>query len=171
MNGADAYGRSLDDPEGSWLDAARDVDWVASSARVHDGGRPGFERWFPDGRLNSCCNTPDWHVVAGFRSSTTRGRSCGQLRRARSAAGCPFHRARSRRCGRTRSAPIPRRAVARNRHARISSPNTPTPGYLVEHPSSTEPTTLLQGGRLLSMAFSISCGARLHRPPSMRGVL
>ena len=54
------YARSLDDPEGFWLDAAKAIDWDVAPSRAHEGGR-----WFPGAALNSCFNAVDRHVEAG----------------------------------------------------------------------------------------------------------
>ena len=62
---AKAYRRSLEDPEGFWGRAARDIDWITSPRRVLDDGNPPFYRWFTGGRLNTCYNALDRHVVAG----------------------------------------------------------------------------------------------------------
>ncbi|WP_029138360.1 acetate--CoA ligase [Nakamurella lactea] len=66
-NGAysDAYRRSLSDPEGFWLDAALDIDWVRPPAAALDASSPPFYRWFPDATLNTCFNALDRHVAAG----------------------------------------------------------------------------------------------------------
>ncbi|GAA2274600.1 propionyl-CoA synthetase [Nonomuraea roseoviolacea subsp. roseoviolacea] len=59
------YRRSIDDPEGFWAEAAADIDWdVAPATVLRDG------RWFPDGRLNTCHNAVDRHVLAGHGDRT-----------------------------------------------------------------------------------------------------
>jgi propionyl-CoA synthetase len=60
-----AYRRSLDDPDGFWGEAAKDIDWDSPPVRVLDDRRPPFYRWFPDARLNTCANALDRHVAAG----------------------------------------------------------------------------------------------------------
>jgi propionyl-CoA synthetase len=62
---AQAYRRSLADPEGFWGDAARAIDWIRPPRRVLDDDTPPFYRWFPDGVLNTCFNALDRHVIAG----------------------------------------------------------------------------------------------------------
>jgi propionyl-CoA synthetase len=62
---AAAYARSLDDPQGFWSDAARDIDWITAPERVLDDSRPPFYRWFPGATLNTCFNAVDRHVAAG----------------------------------------------------------------------------------------------------------
>ncbi|MCQ8191854.1 propionyl-CoA synthetase [Streptomyces rugosispiralis] len=59
------YRRSLEDPEGFWLDAARAVDWTVAPTRALDASEAPLYRWFPDGRLNTCHNALDRHVDAG----------------------------------------------------------------------------------------------------------
>ncbi len=56
----ETYARSIEDPSGFWLKAARAIDWDVFPTVGHD------ERgWFPDGRLNTCYNAVDRHVIAG----------------------------------------------------------------------------------------------------------
>jgi propionyl-CoA synthetase len=60
-----AYRQSLDDPDGFWLAAAADVDWVSAPTRALDATNPPMYRWFPDGELNTCFNALDRHVAGG----------------------------------------------------------------------------------------------------------
>ncbi len=62
---ARTYARSLDDPQGFWLEAARDIDWITPPTEVLDESRPPFYRWFPDATLNTCFNALDRHVAWG----------------------------------------------------------------------------------------------------------
>ncbi|WP_454853329.1 propionyl-CoA synthetase [Promicromonospora soli] len=62
---ADVYRRSLDDPEGFWGEQAALISWFRKPTRVLDADSPPFYRWFPDGRLNTCYNALDRHVIAG----------------------------------------------------------------------------------------------------------
>src|SRR4051812_12858522 len=62
---AEAYRRSLEDPEGFWRNAAAGIDWIAAPQRILDDDTPPFYRWFPGGVLNTCYNALDRHVVAG----------------------------------------------------------------------------------------------------------
>jgi len=57
--------RSLDDPDGFWLDAARDVTWDKVPTVGVDRSRTPSDRWFPDGEINACRNALDVHVEAG----------------------------------------------------------------------------------------------------------
>ncbi|MEV0146950.1 MULTISPECIES: propionyl-CoA synthetase [unclassified Nonomuraea] len=66
MSAYDAvYRRSIDDPESFWAEAAAGVDWDVPPATVFRDGR-----WFPDGRLNTCFNAVDRHVLAGHGERT-----------------------------------------------------------------------------------------------------
>ncbi|MEZ5666642.1 MAG: propionyl-CoA synthetase [Alphaproteobacteria bacterium] len=62
---AEAYSRSLTDPEGFWAEAADAIDWSRPWDRVLDDGNPPFYRWFVGGELNTCHNAVDRHVAAG----------------------------------------------------------------------------------------------------------
>jgi propionyl-CoA synthetase len=62
---ADAYARSLTDPEAFWLDAASAVDWDRSPTKALDAADAPMYRWFPDASLNTCYNALDRHVAAG----------------------------------------------------------------------------------------------------------
>jgi propionyl-CoA synthetase len=62
---AEQYRRSLDDPEGFWLDAARAIDWERRPSRALDASAAPIYRWFPDGVLNTCHNALDRHVDGG----------------------------------------------------------------------------------------------------------
>ncbi|MCM2580095.1 propionyl-CoA synthetase [Streptomyces meridianus] len=64
------YRRSLEDPEGFWLEAAEAVDWVQPPVRALDASRAPLYRWFPDGRLNTCHNALDRHIAAGHGERT-----------------------------------------------------------------------------------------------------
>jgi len=62
---AETYRRSLERPEEFWAEAAEAIDWERRWDRVLDASRPPFYRWFAGGRLNTCWNAVDRHVVAG----------------------------------------------------------------------------------------------------------
>jgi len=62
---ADAFCRSLADPEGFWAEAARDIEWYQPPAVVLDRSRAPFYRWFAGGVLNTCFNAVDRHVRDG----------------------------------------------------------------------------------------------------------
>ena len=60
-----AYQRSLSDPEGFWLDAAKAIDWTRGPVRALDSAKAPFYHWFPDGELNTAYNALDRHVERG----------------------------------------------------------------------------------------------------------
>ncbi len=62
---AEAYRRSVTDPEGFWGEAADLIDWSTRPERILDSSDAPFHRWFPGGRLNVCHNALDRHVAAG----------------------------------------------------------------------------------------------------------
>ncbi|HVV11856.1 propionyl-CoA synthetase [Amycolatopsis sp.] len=62
---AEEYQRSLTDPEGFWLDAAKAIDWVREPSRALDSSGAPLFRWFPDGELNTTYNALDRHVEGG----------------------------------------------------------------------------------------------------------
>ncbi|WP_405594336.1 propionyl-CoA synthetase [Streptomyces sp. NBC_01410] len=64
-NYAAEYRRSLEDPAGFWLDAARAIDWAVAPTRALDESQAPLYRWFPDGQLNTCYNALDRHVDTG----------------------------------------------------------------------------------------------------------
>ncbi|MEU3164374.1 propionyl-CoA synthetase [Streptosporangium sp. NPDC006930] len=65
MSYADAFARSIADPEDFWAEAAEAVTWSRPPREILDAGAPPFYRWFPDGELNTCHNALDRHVEAG----------------------------------------------------------------------------------------------------------
>lgn len=60
-----AYQRSMNDPQGFWAEAAQAISWINRPATILDDTNPPFYRWFPDGRMNTCYNALDRHVIAG----------------------------------------------------------------------------------------------------------
>jgi propionyl-CoA synthetase len=62
---AEAFRRSLDDPEGFWGAAARGIDWYQAPDVILDASNPPFYRWFRDGVMNTCFNALDRHVAGG----------------------------------------------------------------------------------------------------------
>ncbi|MBD2759227.1 acetate--CoA ligase [Yimella sp. cx-573] len=67
---AEAYQRSMTDPEGFWLDAARDVHWFSPPSKALDDSNPPFYRWYPGARTNICFNALDRHVIGGRADQT-----------------------------------------------------------------------------------------------------
>jgi acetyl-CoA synthetase len=53
------------DPEGFWLERARELAWFREPAESLDDSDPPFYRWFADGTLNASYNCLDRHVEAG----------------------------------------------------------------------------------------------------------
>ena len=62
---SEAFRRSIDDPDGFWAEAAREVDWFHPPRTVLDDAKAPFVRWFADGTLNTCYNALDRHVIGG----------------------------------------------------------------------------------------------------------
>jgi propionyl-CoA synthetase len=62
---AEAYARSLADPDGFWGEIAEDIDWIRKWDKVLDGDNVPFYRWFSGGELNTCYNALDRHVAGG----------------------------------------------------------------------------------------------------------
>jgi propionyl-CoA synthetase len=61
----DVHRASLADPDAFWGAAATAIDWVTPPATVLDRTGAPFDRWFPDGVLNTAHNCLDRHVDAG----------------------------------------------------------------------------------------------------------
>jgi propionyl-CoA synthetase len=61
----EAYARSMQDPEGFWAEAAREISWTRPWTRVLDASRAPFYRWFPGAETNTCYNALDRHVEEG----------------------------------------------------------------------------------------------------------
>src|SRR6266699_2693740 len=62
---ADAFRRSLADPDGFWGEAAEAIDWYQRPTTVLDASGAPFYRWFTVGVLNTCFNAVDRHVRDG----------------------------------------------------------------------------------------------------------
>ena len=65
MSYQEIYTRSLEDPEGFWADAAKDIDWYKPADKILDDSNIPFYRWFQGGELNTCYNALDRHVEKG----------------------------------------------------------------------------------------------------------
>ena len=61
-----AYLNAQTNPEDFWADAANGIFWEKKWEQVLDSSNPPFYRWFSGGTLNTCYNTLDRHVEAGF---------------------------------------------------------------------------------------------------------
>jgi len=64
------YQQSIESPEIFWGDAAQDIQWTKKPQTVLDNSNPPFTRWYPDGELNACYNTLDYHVENGRGEQT-----------------------------------------------------------------------------------------------------
>jgi propionyl-CoA synthetase len=60
-----AYKRSLEDPEGFWGEAAKEIDWVKECDQVLDSSNKPFYRWFAGAECNTCYNALDRHADGG----------------------------------------------------------------------------------------------------------
>ncbi|HTV16601.1 MAG TPA: acetyl-coenzyme A synthetase N-terminal domain-containing protein, partial [Acidobacteriaceae bacterium] len=58
------YRRSVDDPEGFWAEAARELHWFEPWNKVLEWNFP-WAKWFVGGKLNLCYNCVDRHVENG----------------------------------------------------------------------------------------------------------
>ncbi|MQA09676.1 MAG: acetate--CoA ligase [Pseudonocardiaceae bacterium] len=67
---ADAYERSIAEPDSFWLAATDLIDWTRKPSRAIDDSAAPFYRWFPDGELNTCYNALDRHVESGRAEQT-----------------------------------------------------------------------------------------------------
>lgn len=61
----DIFARSISNPETFWAEAGRDIDWYQEPEVIIDDTNPPFYRWFTGGKLNTCYNAVDRHVVRG----------------------------------------------------------------------------------------------------------
>ncbi len=61
----EAYKRSIEDPEGFWKEAAKEITWFEPYKKVLDDSSPPFYRWFSGGKMNTCYNALDRHVEGG----------------------------------------------------------------------------------------------------------
>ena len=57
--------RADEDPNGFWLEQARELDWFTEPSESLDDSNPPFYRWFADGKINASHNCLDRHVEAG----------------------------------------------------------------------------------------------------------
>ncbi|NOY64226.1 MAG: propionyl-CoA synthetase [Nitrospirae bacterium] len=61
----EAYKRSIEDPQGFWDEAAKEITWFEPYKKVLDDSNPPFYRWFSGGKMNTCYNALDRHVESG----------------------------------------------------------------------------------------------------------
>ncbi len=64
------YDASVQDPETFWRECAGLVDWFSKPSEILDRSRPPFYRWYTGGRLNTCYNALDRHVIKGRGDQT-----------------------------------------------------------------------------------------------------
>ncbi|CAA9499253.1 MAG: Acetyl-CoA synthetase [uncultured Solirubrobacterales bacterium] len=57
--------RAAEDPNGFWLEQARELDWFSEPSESLDDSNPPFYKWFKDGTINASHNCLDRHVEAG----------------------------------------------------------------------------------------------------------
>src|SRR5918911_3948636 len=62
---AEAFRRSIAEPEGFWGEAAEAIEWYREPSVILDRTNPPFYRWFAGGVLNTCFNAVDRHVRDG----------------------------------------------------------------------------------------------------------
>lgn len=67
---AELWRRSIDDPDGFWLETAERLDWSVRPERALETREDGTWSWFPGGALNTCWNAVDRHVEAGHGERT-----------------------------------------------------------------------------------------------------
>ncbi|MCP5417281.1 MAG: propionyl-CoA synthetase [Chromatiaceae bacterium] len=65
MSYQDVYTRSMEDPEGFWAEAAKDIDWYKPAEKILDDSNIPFYHWFQGGEINTCYNALDRHVENG----------------------------------------------------------------------------------------------------------
>ncbi|HLL89495.1 MAG TPA: acetate--CoA ligase [Tepidisphaeraceae bacterium] len=63
------YRRSIDDPEGFWGDAAKELHWFAPWSKVLDWSVP-FAKWFVGGKTNVAYNILERNIAAGRGEKT-----------------------------------------------------------------------------------------------------
>ena len=66
----DAHARSMEDPEGFWAEAAREIDWIKPWDKVLDASGAPFYRWFAGAECNTCYNALDRHADGGRGDQT-----------------------------------------------------------------------------------------------------
>ena len=65
MTYAETYAAWQQNPEGFWLDAAKEIEWFKAPERAFDPASGPHGRWFPDATCNTCFNALDRHVRNG----------------------------------------------------------------------------------------------------------
>ncbi|GGB47874.1 propionyl-CoA synthetase [Shewanella inventionis] len=62
--------QSIAEPEVFWQKAAKAISWDIVPNKVLDDSNKPFYRWFADGKMNTCFNAVDRHVLAGRGEQT-----------------------------------------------------------------------------------------------------
>ena len=65
MTYARVYKSWKQNPEGFWMAAAKEIDWVQPPSRALNADHAPLYEWFTDARVNTCWNAVDRHVEAG----------------------------------------------------------------------------------------------------------
>jgi acetyl-CoA synthetase len=63
------YKRSIEDPEGFWAEAAKELHWFKTWDKVMEGNFPSVQ-WFAGGKLNLSFNCVDRHALGARRDKT-----------------------------------------------------------------------------------------------------
>lgn len=63
------YRRSMEDPDGFWSEAARELHWFEPWTKVLEWDAP-WAKWFVGGKTNLCYNSVDRHALGGRKEKT-----------------------------------------------------------------------------------------------------
>jgi propionyl-CoA synthetase len=61
----EVHARSVQNPEGFWAEAAREIDWITPAQKIFDPEMGVYGRWFAGAVVNTCYNALDRHVANG----------------------------------------------------------------------------------------------------------
>ena len=64
----DMYRRSVEDPDGFWLEMAKELHWFREPTKGLDWSSPPFAKWFADGTTNLAYNCLDRHLQGPRRN-------------------------------------------------------------------------------------------------------
>ncbi|MDX5420662.1 MAG: AMP-binding protein, partial [Hymenobacteraceae bacterium] len=67
---AEAYARSIADPEAFWGEQAEQIAWFEKPQEILSTDENGFFRWFKGGKLNTAYLALDYHVENGRADQT-----------------------------------------------------------------------------------------------------
>ncbi|PKG58747.1 propionyl-CoA synthetase [Shewanella sp. Choline-02u-19] len=59
------HASSISNPQQFWGQAAQAIDWISPWDKVLDDSEAPFYHWFKGGKMNTCFNAVDRHVIAG----------------------------------------------------------------------------------------------------------